>query len=127
MNGIDEYKKMLDTALAVGLPIIGKWTAARICFITYYWGGSREEFTYSPKLHAELEHIQKKYGIEGTSCPDVEIIDYIKQLEAEQLEYEKQFNDSYLAADKIPQWANDLCKERYGFSLTNVSSSKINK
>ena len=73
MNGIDEYKKMLDTALAVGLPIIGKWTAARICFITYYWGGSREEFTYSPKLHAELEYIQKKYGIEGTSCPDVEL------------------------------------------------------
>lgn len=119
MNGIDEYKKMLDTALAVGLPIIGKWTAARICFITYYWGGSREEFTYSPKLHAELQYIQKKYGIEGTSCPDVEIVDYIKQLEAEQLEYENQFDDSYLAADKVPQWANDLCKERYGFKLTN--------
>lgn len=119
MNGIDEYKKMLDTALAVGLPIIGKWTAARICFITYYWGGSREEFTYSPKLHAELEYIQKKYGIEGTSRPDVEIVGYIKQLEAEQLEYEKQFDDSYLAADKVPQWANNICKERYGFSLTN--------
>ena len=119
MNGIDEYKKMLDTALAVGLPIIGKWTAARICFITYYWGGSREEFTYSPKLHAELEYIQKKYGIEGTSYPDVEIVGYIKQLEAEQLEYEKQFDNSYLAADKVPQWANNICKERYGFSLTN--------
>lgn len=119
MNGIDEYKKMLDTALAVGLPIIGKWTAARICFITYYWGGSREEFTYSPKLHAELEYIQKKYGIEGTSCPDVEIVGYIKQLETEQLEYEKQFDNSYLATDKVPQWANNICKERYGFSLTN--------
>lgn len=124
MNGIDEYKKMLDTALAVGLPIIGKWTAARICFITYYFGGSREEFTYSPKLHAELEYIQKKYGIEGASCPDVEIVGYIKQLEAEQLEYENQFDDSYLAADKVPQWANDLCKERYGFNLAKYQNKK---
>jgi hypothetical protein len=105
---------MLTTAANIGFPMIGKWTAAKILFVVYKYGGAREEFTYCPKFLDEISYIQKMYGISGTEIPDAEIVAYIQQLEAEN-------------TDEIPQWANDLCKERYGFSLTNVSSNEINK
>lgn len=114
MNGIEQYKKMLKTALSADISIIGRWKAAQILYVVYKWGGAREEFTYSPKFLAEMDYIQQRYGINGAMSPDAEIAAYIQQLEAEN-------------TDEIPQWANDLCKERYGFSLTNVSSNEINK
>lgn len=108
------YKKMLTTANNIGLPIIGRKTAAMILFIIYKYGGAKEVFTYSPKFIAEIDYIKSTYHIDGGETPDAEIAAYIQQLEAEN-------------TDEIPQWANDLCKERYGFSLTNVSSNEINK
>lgn len=104
---------MLTTAANIGFPMIGKWTAAKILFVVYKYGGAREEFTYCPKFVAEMEYIKSTYHIDGGETPDAEIAAYIQQLEAEN-------------TDEIPQWANDLCKERYGFSL-NVSSNEINK
>lgn len=120
------YKQMLTTAANIGFPMIGKWTAAKILFVVYKYGGAREEFTYCPKFLDEISYIQKMYGISGTEIPDAEIVAYIRQLEDEVTEYEKGMGNC-LASEEIPQWANDLCKERYGFSLTNVSSNEINK
>ena len=108
------YNQMLITAAAVGLPMIGRWTAAKVLFIVYKYGGQREEFTYCPKFLNEIKYIQQMYGIDGAEIPDAEIADYIQLLEEEN-------------SDEIPQWANDLCKERYGFSLTNVQQNVINK
>ena len=101
----DLYSQMLQCAAAVGLPIISKWTAAQILYIVYAYGGAREEFTLSPKFRAEMRYIQTVYGVDGGEMPDLEIIAYIKQLNAE-----NEFG-------KPSQWASDFCKQRYGFSL----------
>lgn len=107
------YQSMLETARQVGLPIIGKWTAARILFIVYAYGGSREEFSLSPKFESDMEYIQKKYGIQGAEIPDTEVAAYIRQLKAEY--------PTDIAGDEntgeIPDWADKFCKERYGFNL----------
>lgn len=107
------YKAMLSTASQIGLPVIGKWTAAKILFVVYAYGGSREEFSLSPKFKADIEYIQRTYHIDGGETPDAEVVAYIKQLKAD--------NPTDIAGDantgKIPDWANDLCKQRYGFTL----------
>ena len=114
MNANEEYKRMLVSAAAVGFPLIGRWTAAKILFVVYKYGGAREEFTFNPKFLDEMRYIQQMYGVDGGEVPDEEVAAYIQLLEEENTE-------------EIPQWANDLCKERYGFSLTNVQSNEINK
>jgi hypothetical protein len=110
---IDFYKALLATARSAGLPIIGKYTAAKILFIEYAYGGSREEFSLSPKFKADMDYIQKEYGFEGGETPDTEVTAYIQQLYAE--------NPTDVAGDKrtgdTPQWAEDFCKQRYGFSI----------
>lgn len=109
----DFYKSLLATAASTGLPIIGKWTAARILFIVYAYGGSREEFTLSPKFKADIEYIQSTYGFDGGETPDTEVAAYIQQLYSE--------NPTDIAGDRntgeIPDWADKLCKDRYGFNL----------
>lgn len=115
MNEIETYKAMLSTGAAAGLPMIGKYKAAQILWVVYAYGGAREEFTYSPKFLAEMEYIQKVYGIDGGETPNAEVAAYLQMLKEDNSE------------DVIPQWANDLCKERWGFTLTNVSKNEINK
>jgi len=127
MNGIEQYKQMLKTALSADIPIIGRWKAAQILYVVYKWGGAREEFTYSPKFLAEMDYIQHRYGINGAMSPDAEVVEYIQQIKQEQEDYEKQFDSSFLESEKIPKWANDLCRERYGFTLNNVRQNVINK
>lgn len=106
------YKQMLSTASAVGLPIIGRWKAAQILFIVYAYGGAREEFTHCPKFLADVEYIQKTYGVEGAETPDAELASYIQQL-----------NEDYADLPDIPEWADKFCRERYGFSLINVGNN----
>lgn len=108
----DFYKALLATARSAGLPIIGKYTAAKILFIVYAYGGSREEFSLSSKFKADMEYIQKEYEFEGGETPDAEVTAYIQQLQAE--------NPTDVAAIRTgdtPQWAEDFCKQRYGFSI----------
>jgi hypothetical protein len=105
---------MLTTAANIGFPMIGKWTAAKILFVVYKYGGAREEFTYSPKFVAEIDYIKKIYNVDGGEIPDSELAEYLRRLDSEN-------------TDEIPQWANDLCEERYGFTLTNVQNNATNR
>lgn len=111
MNNL--YQQMMYAASQVGLNVIGKWTAARILFIVYAYGGSREQFSLSPKFLTDIDYIQKAYNFEGGETPDVEVCQYIKQLKEE--------NPTDIAGDtntgEIPDWADKFCKERYGFGL----------
>ena len=100
------YMQMLSAATSIGLPIIGRHTAAKILFLMYRYGGDQERLVYSPKFVAEIDYIKKTYNIDGGEIPDSELAEYLRKLDSEN-------------TDEIPQWANDLCKERYGFKLTN--------
>lgn len=95
------------------MPIIGKWTAAKILFVVYAYGGSREEFSLSPKFKADIEYIQRTYHIDGGETPDADVVAYIQQLNADYA--------TDIAGDPrtgpIPDWANELCQQRYGFNL----------
>ena len=109
----DFYKALLATAKSACLPVIGKWTAARILFIIYAYGGSREKFFLSQKFRADMEHIQDLYGLQGCETPHPEVAAYIQELKNEY--------PTDIAGDpnsgEIPEWADEFCKQRYGFNL----------
>lgn len=107
------YQSLLATCQQVDLPVIGKWTAAKILFIVYAYGGSREEFSFSSKFKADMEYIQRTYHIDGGETPDAVVSANVKQLKADY--------PTDIAGDantgEIPDWADEFCKQRYGFNL----------
>ena len=105
MLTIDDYKKWLTSFEALGLPVISTDTSARI-LATVHSLGNNEQMALCPKLRADLEYIQRVYGIDGGEVPDPEIIQPIREYIAE---LEK--------ATEVPKWAERLFKERYGIKL----------
>lgn len=105
MLTIDDYKRWLRDCLTIGLPAISTDTSARILAVVCVLGNN-ENMVMSPKCRAELEYIQKRFGIDGGEVPAAEIIPLLKQYVAE---LEK--------ATEVPQWAEKIFKERYGIKL----------
>lgn len=101
------YMGMLNDALAVGLPIISRDTAARIMAITYVYGGGNETLVLSPKFQCDCKYIQKRFGIQGGEIPDAEFASTLRS-------YVKELENSKVC----PQWVHDLMKRRYNIKLT---------
>lgn len=105
MLTIDDYKRWLHNCLTIGIPALSLETSAKILACVCVLGNN-ENMVMSPKCRADLEYIQKRYGIDGGEIPDLEIIsplkEYITELEQ---------------ATEVPEWAAKLFKGRYGIKL----------
>jgi hypothetical protein len=108
----DIHKMLNETALSAGIEIINMETAAKICAVIYEYDDER--FTHSPKLRADLEYIQKKYGIEGGMKPNTEFTRIFSQYVSEvQKCYDfKKSNRVY------PSWAIRIFNEKYNINLS---------
>ena len=105
MLTIDDYKRWLHDCLTMEIPAISLDTCARILAIICVLGNN-ENIVMSPKCKADLEYIQKRFGIDGGETPDSEIVPPLKEYVSE---LEK--------AKEVPQWALKIFKDRYGIKL----------
>ncbi len=105
MLTIDDYRRWLQDCLTMGIPAISTDTSARILAVVHTLGNN-ENIVMSPKCKADLEYIQKRFGIAGGEVPGSEIIEPLKEYIAE---LEK--------ATEVPKWAERIFKERYGIKL----------
>lgn len=105
MLTIDDYKRWLESFLQIGFPAISTDTSARI-LATVHSLGNNERMVLCPKLRADLEYLQKVYGIDGGETPKAEIIRPLKQYISE-LE----------TCEAVPHWAEKLFMERYGIKI----------
>ena len=89
---IAAYKRTLNTALVLKIPIISKWTAAIISYTANHWG---KNLITCPKYLAENDYFGKMYGNNSDTAA------YIHTLNKK---------DLYTLAKLI-------CKERYNIDL----------
>ena len=99
------HEQLTQSALSVGLTIIGKELAAKILAVIYMYDDER--ITYSDKLRADVKYIQARYNIDGCGIPDADLVELIKQRTNELPKYRT----------NIPAWATELFKQRYGIEL----------
>lgn len=107
--------------LHAGIPAISTDTAARIMAVVYVHGNN-EAFTFNQNCIADMDYIQKRFGMYGAGVPDSEFArllkGYIKELE-EFIEKNKHLAEErgVVFYDAKPQWATDLFKENYNITL----------
>lgn len=117
------YKDWLGAFAAIGIPAIGRDTAARILAVTYVHGNN-EALVYNDKYLQDIHHIEKMYHVEGGESPDAELVEliqqYVKELEKYRDEHDNDKNESgAVFQNKAPEWAHKLFKEKYGIKLIN--------
>lgn len=105
MLTIDDYKRWLASFEALGLPAISLDTCARVLAVTCVLGNN-EYMVLNKKFRAEVEYMQRRFGIDGGETPKPEIVKplrrYMRELEQ---------------AKELPKWAEQLFKERYDMKL----------
>lgn len=117
------YSDWLGAFAAIGTPVIGRDTAARILSVTYVHGNN-EALVYNDKYLRDIYHIQQMYHVEGGESPDGELVElikhYVKELEQYRDEHDNDLSESgAVFKNKAPEWAHELFKERYGIKLIN--------
>ncbi len=117
------YSDWLGAFAAIGTPVIGRDTAARILAVTYVHGNN-EALVYNSKYLQDIYHIQQMYHIAGGESPDGELVElikhYVSELEHYREEHDNDLNESdAVFKNKAPVWANKLFKEKYGIKLIN--------
>ena len=105
MLTIDDYTRWLDSFRQVGIPAISTDTSARV-LATVHSLGNNEQMALCPQLRADLEYIQKVFGIDGGETPDSRIIGPLKR-------YIREIEES----EDCPKWAEKLFKDRYGIKI----------
>ncbi len=101
------YSQLLEAGLAAGIPMINTDTSARILAVVFVY--NHEQMTRG-KFAADCMYIAKRFHIEGGETPDRDFSALVRRYAAEAEDYGR--------THKAPiQWAQDLCKERYGFKL----------
>lgn len=117
------YSDWLGAFAAIGTPVIGRDTAARILAVTYVHGNN-EALVYNDKYLQDIYHIQQMYHVEGGESPDGELVElikhYVKELKQYRDEHDNDLNESgAVFKNKAPEWAHELFKKRYGIKLIN--------
>ena len=105
MLTIDDYKRWFHDCLTIGIPAISLDTSARILAVVCVLGNN-ENMVMSPKCRADLEYIQKRFGINGGEVPDAEIITPLKE-----------YISGLEKTTEVPSWTEKIFKERYGIKL----------
>lgn len=117
------YSDWLEAFAAIGTPVIGRDTAARILAVTYVHGNN-EALVYNDKYLQDIHHIQQMYHVEGGESPDADLVilikHYVSELEKYREEHDNDLNESdAVFKNKAPEWAKKLFKEKYGIKLIN--------
>ena len=108
-QGIEQMRRSLyDACLQVGLEIVPTDTAARVMAFVGLQGGD-ERVIYSPRMMCEIQHIQRKFRIDGGEVPDKDFVLLIQQYTSELRDYTDQHHGEW------PEWLNTMIQERYGF------------
>lgn len=105
MMTIDDYRRWLESFRQLGLPAISVDTSAKVLAAVHSLGNN-EQMVLSPQLRADLEYMQKVFGIDGGETPKPEIIEPLKH-----------YIDEIENSDTVPGWAEKLFKERYGIKI----------
>ena len=112
-----------EACLQVGLPSISLDTAARILAVLHIESGCTTAVTFSPKLRADLQYIQERFGISGGETPDAAFVRvfrrYVHEIEAHQ---KRSRGNAALSAEEQawPEWARSLYQDSYNVKLTPV-------
>ena len=112
-----------ETCLRAGLPSISRDTSARIMAVLHVESGCTTAVAHSPKLRADLEYIQKRFGISGGKTPDAAFVKrfshYVHEIEAHQ---KRSRGNAALSSEERawPEWARRLYRENYNVKLTPV-------
>lgn len=101
-------KAMYDTCLSAGLEIVPMDVGARVMAFAGIASGD-ERVTHSPRMITELQHLQKKYHIQGGEVPDKDFVTLIQEYTKELKEYTDTHDGEWCP------WLNKLIEERYGF------------
>jgi hypothetical protein len=116
---MEDYRKWLQTCLAVGIPALSLDTCARLLAIVYVIGGSMEAFTHNGKLKADWEYARKRLKIEGGVIPDADGAELLRKY-ARELEsyYENAPTDKSVSpfAKAHPEWVKRFMENRYGIT-----------
>ena len=112
-----------EACLQVGLPSISLDTSARIMAVLHVESGCTTAVAHSPKLRADLEYIQKRFGISGGKTPDAAFVQtfrrYVREIEAHQKL--NRGNTSLSKEEQAwPTWARCLYRDSYNVKLTPV-------
>lgn len=106
------HELLRESCLRAGIPIVGLDSAAKLMSLLYVHGNN-EKLVYNKKLLADVEFVQRKYGIQGGALPDMEFVKafqkYVKELEA----YEQKHKDDWEIMGAMPKWAKGFLMERY--------------
>ena len=112
-----------EACLQAGLPSISLETSARIMAVLHVESGCTTAVTHSPKLRADLEYIQKRFGISGGKTPDAAFVKrfrhYVHEIEAHQ---KRSRGNAALSSEEQawPTWARRLYRDSYNVNLTPV-------
>ena len=112
-----------ETCLRAGLSSISRDTSARIMAVLHVESGCTTAVTHSPKLRADLEYIQKRFGISGGKTPDAAFVKrfrhYVHEIEAHQ---KRSRGNAALSSEERawPEWARSLYMDAYNVKLTPV-------
>lgn len=103
------HELLRESCLRAGISIVSLDSAAKLMSLLYVHGNN-EKLVYNEKLRADLEFVQRKYGIQGGARPDMEFIKafqkYVKELEA----YEQEHKDDWEMMGAMPIWAKEFLK-----------------
>lgn len=112
-----------NACLQTDIPAISLDTSARILAVLHVEEGSITAVTHSPKLRADLEYIQKRFGISGGKTPDAAFVKrfrhYVHEIEAHQ---KRSRGNAALSSEERawPEWARSLYMDAYNVKLTPV-------
>jgi hypothetical protein len=115
------YRQWLDTCRQANIPAISTDTAARLMAVLHEYGNN-EGFTYNKRFLADMDYIQKRFGLHemGVVEPAFQVLlkEYIEELQ----EYQKAHKDDkcdngHPYRSLAPDWAPELIKERYSMKF----------
>lgn len=112
-----------NACLQTDIPAISLDTSARILAVLHVESGCTTAVAHSPKLRADLEYIQKRFGISGGKTPNAAFVKrfrhYVHEIEAHQ---KRSRGNAVLSTEERawPEWARSLYQDSYNVKLTPV-------
>lgn len=115
---MEDYKRLLQSCLEAGIPILSLDTCCRLLAIVYVIGGSMEAFTHNGKLMADWQYAQQRLNIVGGETPNEEVAllikQYVNELETYYANAAYSGNSSSPLAKEHPEWVVEFMTKRYG-------------
>jgi len=115
------YRQWNEACRRADIPAISTDTAARLMAVLHEYGNN-EGFTYNQRFLADMDYIQKRFGLHemGVVEPKFHALlkGYIKELQDYQETHKHdERDDAHPLRSLAPDWAPELLKERYNMKF----------